>query len=271
VLCEKPLAPSLADAEAKLAACRRGGVRLSYGASYRFLPALVKARELIQAGAIGDPVLVREYEVGGSGPDSRAVFPSGHYPLGGPGGTPMGLVDHGVHLIDAFTWLMGSPIRRVMGRGNVSGEVLAPEYLVAEFENGAIGHLLYDEGTYPTGLPAEGCFSWGASWDAQGFHPGGTWTASPGSIHVHGTRGALRIFHYADALFLIDGNGPRQIALEGKPAPGHFAAQMDAFAASLLGLGGDWTPGKAGIDALRTIEAIYRSAEQRRWVEVEPA
>jgi len=98
------------------------------------------------------------------------------------------------------------------------------------------------------------------SWDADGYHPGGAWQAYPGSIHVHGTRGALRIFHYAHALYLSDAEGTRQIVLDGDPPPDHFRAQIDAFADELRGGVPPTTGADAGIAALAVLEAIYASA-----------
>lgn len=268
ILVEKPMATTRADAEEMRRLCVAAGVPLSYGASYRHLPALKHARDLIAAGAIGDVTLLREDFVGGRGPSSRMALPPWHYPEGGIGGSGMGLVDHGVHLIDAFAWLTGSPVTWASGRGNVSGAPLETEYAILSLANGATGHLLYEDGTWPTQLPAEGQFSWGASWDVDGYHPGGAWQAHPGSIHVHGTRGALRIFHYAHALYLSDAEGTRQITLEGDPAPDHFRAQIDAFACEVRNGLAPTSNADAGIAALAVLEAIYASGARN--IRVEP-
>ena len=56
VLCEKPLANSVAEAEAMAAAARRAaarGVRAMIGFNYRRVPALALARQLVAAGRIG--------------------------------------------------------------------------------------------------------------------------------------------------------------------------------------------------------------------------
>ena len=71
VLCEKPLALSVADTEAMITRCRDCGVKLFYAASYRFLPPVVKARELIHSGAIGEVQLMVETMMGGSGIGGR--------------------------------------------------------------------------------------------------------------------------------------------------------------------------------------------------------
>jgi len=257
VLCEKPLALSVAAAERMIAACDAAGVRLHYGASYRFLPALVTARALIANGAIGTVRLLREQVVGGLGAAAQITLPASHYPHGGPGGSPMGLMDHGVHLADLFAWLTGEPVVSANGVGNRAGEPLAPEHLTLRLSGGAVGSLLYDEGTFFTDLPGEGLFSWGAAWTAGGYSPGGGWDAHPGCVHIHGSRGALRAFHYANALMLFDADGLRQVPLQGRPAPGHFTTQIETFAAEIAGDLPPSCPPQAGVAALRAVLAAY--------------
>lgn len=258
-LCEKPLTLTLASAERMIAAFRARDLHLFYGASYRFLPAVRRARSLIAEGAIGEVVLMREQIISGTGASDRYVLGPMHYPDGGPGGTPMGLVDHGVHLIDTFRWLTGREIVSVYGRGNVSGEACTTEFMHMSFDGGATGHLLYDEGTYPTELPAEGQFGWGEGWDATGYLPAGRWHAQPGCIHVHGTRGALRIFHYGNALYLIDACGTTQIALPDRAAPQHFATQIESVAASLRAGTPPEVDAAEGLRDLRALLAVYES------------
>jgi len=258
VLCEKPLALDVASGGRMIEACEAAGVRLFYGASYRFLPAIQKARELIAGDVLGDIVLLREHHVGGAGPGSRVALGPHHYPPGGPGGTAMGLVDHGVHLIDSFGWLMGARVTSVFGYGNRSGEPLATEHMLMTFDNGATGSLLYEEGVFPTDLPTDGQFSQGASWALDGHRPGGQWDPHPGCIHVHGQRGALRIFHYANTLYLTDHRGIRQVEVDNRPSPYHFAAQMQAFADDLQ-TGAPNSTARDGLAALQALLAAFES------------
>ena len=59
VLCEKPLATRLADAEPLIAACRQAGVVLGVNHHLRNAPAHRVAREAIAAGRIGRPLAAR--------------------------------------------------------------------------------------------------------------------------------------------------------------------------------------------------------------------
>ncbi|CAK0866616.1 unnamed protein product [Prorocentrum cordatum] len=59
VVCEKPLAETLADAEEMYRAAEAKGVMLQEGMWQRFFPAVDKAREFMEDGSIGDVSLVR--------------------------------------------------------------------------------------------------------------------------------------------------------------------------------------------------------------------
>src|SRR5205085_7022100 len=65
VLCEKPLAPSLADADAMVAACDRAGVRLAVDHLRRITPAARVARDMVAEGAVGDVIGIEIHEKGG--------------------------------------------------------------------------------------------------------------------------------------------------------------------------------------------------------------
>lgn len=265
VLCEKPIAITLEDADRMIAACRRHGVKFFYGSSYRFLPPVAKARELIRAGVLGDVRLLTETFIGGHGPAGYHDMGTHHYPAGGPGGSGNGLVDHGIHLVDIFPWLIDSDIASVTGRGQRSGATPVAEYLAMEFQNGALGHLVYDDATWSADLPSEGLFSWGPTWDqmaaGEAGERGGQWQQHPGSIRVYGSEGTLRIFHYANLLFLRTKTGITQVPVSGRPMPGQFGAEMASLAASIREDRPVEVPGEAGRRALEAVLGVYRSME----------
>ena len=254
VFCEKPIAVTLEDGEAMVAACKNAGVKLFYGSCYRYLPAIKKAQELIQAGTIGEIQLMTEQLIGGKGFDAYSELAPIHYPLGGPGGPGMGIVDHGIHLIDIFSWFTDSNIIRVQGNGQISGAPATSEFMIMEFANGAMGNLIYNAATYSTCLPNEGMFSGGQGWLVDGtVAEAGHWENEPGSISVYGTTGSLRIFHYTNALFLNTGTGLQRVELNGRPAFGHFATQLEDCACAI---DENREPSVTGEDALRALKAM---------------
>jgi myo-inositol 2-dehydrogenase / D-chiro-inositol 1-dehydrogenase len=62
VVCEKPLARTLREADEMIAACRHAGVKLMYAEELCFAPKYVRAKELADEGALGEVYLVRQSE-----------------------------------------------------------------------------------------------------------------------------------------------------------------------------------------------------------------
>ena len=258
VLCEKPIALTPEAARRMIEGCSKAGVRLFYGSTYRFLPAVRKTRALVQEGLIGDIVLMREQALGGAGAGTKPMGEH-HYPKGYPGGFPMGLVDHGIHLMDVFSWATGLKGVGGHGRGDRTGQPMRTEFLQLEYDNGAISELVYNECTYPTELPNEGLFTLGDGWDVEGYVKAGGWIKHPSSIHFYGTKGSLRCFHYSNLLFHFPADGNvRLVPLDGAPPPDHFRAQMQAYVDDVRQGRPATTPGEVGLKVLETMLLAYR-------------
>jgi predicted dehydrogenase len=110
VLCEKPMAPSVEDAEAMVAAAQAAGREAAIGFVFRRSPAIVAIRDQVRAGVIGSPVHFNgrywcDYGVDPSGPMSWRY-------KGGPGSGA--LSDIGSHLIDLAEFVCG-PLAAVRG------------------------------------------------------------------------------------------------------------------------------------------------------------
>ncbi|MBN1316054.1 MAG: Gfo/Idh/MocA family oxidoreductase [Anaerolineales bacterium] len=265
ILCEKPMALSIADCQAMIDTCQRNGVKFYYGSSYRHLPAIRKAKEMIDNGLLGDIQLIIETVLGGSGLENWQSLNEHHCPAGGPGGSGMGLVDHGIHLVDVFRWLTNSEAESVYGFGNIAGEAPITETLTINYKSGAVGQLVYCDISYSSDLPYEGLFSWGLTYNSDGKlsdYP--RWEEQPGSIRVHGSKGALRIFHYANKLFFFSYGRREQIRVEDRPHPGNFAGQMESFVNSLINETEPEVTGLDGLLAVKTILPAFENTQERR-------
>ena len=53
VLCTKPLAVSMSQADRMVKACRKAGVKLMYGENWLYTPAAERIRKIIEEGALG--------------------------------------------------------------------------------------------------------------------------------------------------------------------------------------------------------------------------
>ncbi|PZF12034.1 gfo/Idh/MocA family oxidoreductase [Curtobacterium sp. MCPF17_011] len=115
VLCEKPLANTVAEAEAMVAAASSAatrGVRSMVGFSYRRVPALAFARQLVQAGRIGEvrharALYLQDWLTDATGPMTWRLDAS----LAGSGS----LGDIGAHAVDLVEHITGATLGSVSG------------------------------------------------------------------------------------------------------------------------------------------------------------
>ncbi len=115
VLCEKPLANTVAEAEAMVAAAESAaerGVRSMVGFSYRRVPALAFARQLVQAGRIGDvrqarALYLQDWLTDADGPMTWRLDAA----LAGSGS----LGDIGAHAVDLVEHITGATLGTVSG------------------------------------------------------------------------------------------------------------------------------------------------------------
>ncbi len=120
VLCEKPLATSVADCTRMIDGCRQAGVMLQVIQTLRFRGTPARAKQLIVSGAIGKvwmirgQTLVRNYIIDKS---SWAAQPEN-------GGA---FLDMGVHNFDIMRFWTGSEVQRIFSQINTFGAVDAPD------------------------------------------------------------------------------------------------------------------------------------------------
>ncbi len=269
ILIEKPLATNLVDGKAILDKCVAQGVKLYYGATYRTLTANIKAREMIRNGELGEISMAMETVITGDGIEGYQEMGSHHYPTGTPGGCGMGIVDHGIHLIDLFCWFLDTEVETVFGRGNISGEKPASEHVTTTFKNGAVAHLIANTISFSTQLPYEGIFRWGGSWNSEGnlaLEPG--WDSNPASYQIYGSKGALIVFPYAEQMIYFTKDTIKPVRLEQRPMPGNFALQMESFVESIVLKKEPAVTGEDGMRALRIILAAYESAEKQQLIKL---
>jgi predicted dehydrogenase len=161
ILCEKPLATTLADCDRIEAAVRGAGVSFMQSFPKRFDPVNHEVRRLVRDGELGQIMLmrVRHGHLYGLGPGHG--MPWCEDPELSGGGA---LLDEGVHGADFIRWMFGPP-----------------ESVMAMISHVALGHALENLGLavfrYPDGLLCELAAST-------------TFAAGDNSIELFGTKGA---------------------------------------------------------------------------------
>ena len=134
VLCEKPVAMHFAEAEEMVRVAREAGKLFGVAYYRRFYPKLVRAKELIAQGAIGQPVFAEGIYHGWLESEERRWLRDPKMAGGGP------LYDVASHRVDALNFLLGKPERAVGLRSNALHDL--------EVEDSATGVIGYAGGVH---------------------------------------------------------------------------------------------------------------------------
>lgn len=141
VLVEKPMAPSVAQCDAMIAACRAAGVQLAVVKTERYRRVTIRAKQLIDEGRIGPIQMLRTIScfpeaLGREILESRPWYTD---PAGG--GLFMSMASHNA---DMLLWLTGLRAQQVFAQVNTFGSSGVPAQSVMAqivFEQGVMGHL----------------------------------------------------------------------------------------------------------------------------------
>jgi predicted dehydrogenase len=113
ILVEKPMATSVADCNAMIAACRAANVILSVIKTLRFRGVVSRAKRLIEAGQIGRIRMIQATALFPWPSETNELFRDKKWHCMPPAGGS--LLDRGTHIFDALRWLIADEPVRVYG------------------------------------------------------------------------------------------------------------------------------------------------------------
>jgi predicted dehydrogenase len=140
VFVEKPIANTLEETDRMIATAEKHGVQVFVGHSQRFFATTVAARELVQSGQFGAPIMARDVWTKAFGIESRPPWFVDRSRGGG-----MWLMN-GAHMIDRCCWVLGSGVAAVRGWvGNPIHQAAADDASVAylQLRNGLTVSLFH--------------------------------------------------------------------------------------------------------------------------------
>lgn len=151
VICQKPMAPSLADCEAMCKACERAGVRLLIHENWRWQPWYRELRRLLDQNVIGQPFQYSFFwRTGdGRGPDA---YPNQPYFRQMP---RLMIYESLVHILDTFRFLGGEMQIQSCQTARLNPSIVGEDHalIVSKFESGAVGLIDANRFTGPVPAP----------------------------------------------------------------------------------------------------------------------
>jgi len=232
VLCEKPMATSVADSEAMIAACKAAKVKLMIAYRCHYEPTNLRAVQLIRQGALGK---VQSIESAFGFNISRGEWRLDRKLAGGGP-----LYDVGIYSLNACRYLTGEEPQQI----SAYASVIDHDGRFDQVEENVSWTM-----KFPSGIVASCVTTYGG--------------AMPGYFCVYGAKGWLQV----DQAFIYEGLHLRAEYDETKldepnPArdPSQFQAEAEHFSHCIQNGLEPKSPGEEGLRDMRYIAEIYRSA-----------
>jgi len=246
VLCEKPIATTLEDADRIISAAKRHDIKLMIGHNYRFKANYMKMKEIIDEGTIGTV-----YSATAEGLGFRVALPadSWRYSLSKAGGGIF--MSQGIHYCDLFRWLIGEEVKEVYGIAenfvNKTWEVEDNMLTLVRFKNGALGDIFC---TNTEKKPY---------WDER--------------VKIRGTKGTAVADWATGKLVLYSDEIPERLKgwasfSFGDPWKPSIAREVEHFVDCIIGDKEPFITGEDGKAALKIVLAAYQSAKTHKWIEI---
>ena len=254
VLCEKPMAITLAECEAMVEAAKKNGKFLMIGHNQRLAKAHSVARKLIVDGLIGDIVTFRT-TFGHGGPETWSVDPGKNTWFFDKSRAAMGaMADLGIHKTDLIQYLTGQQVVRTTARvttldkRDASGNLIGVDdnaICIYEMSGGAFGTMT-------------------ASWTYYG--------AEDNSTILYGTKGIMRIYDDPAISIKVILNDGSKISYDVEAIQTNDnqtkSGVIDLWMESLVNNREPEISGESALAAMRAVFASIESSESGKSVEI---
>lgn len=247
VLCEKPMAMSLAECEEMVNAAKQAGKFLMIGHNQRLAKAHAKARKLIKSGLIGNIVTFKT-NFAHSGPETWSIDPGANVWFFDKDKAVMGaMADLGIHKTDLVQYLTGSKVTEVIGflgsldKRDASGKLIAVDdnaICIYRMESGAVGTMT-------------------ASWTNYG--------REDNSTILYGTEGVMKIYSVPEHSIVVELKNGEMISYDIDQIQTNDnqtkSGVIDLFMESLVT---NTPPEISGEEALSAMKAVFAAVESNR-------
>lgn len=268
ILCEKPLATNVKDAETIVRSAHEAKILLMTAFPMRFSVPVRSVRDELLRGKLGKPLCFNASNQGQLPPRDRAWFTD---PVLAGGGA---IIDHVVHLADVMRWYLGTEIVEVYA---VANRIFHAQEV--EIETGAMVSLQFKNDVFATINCSWSRPSTWPSWGGLSFDL----ITDRGAIHVDAFKQNLTIFN---TLSVQDGvkNAQQSTSVNHDWSSAHGdrglgprwlfwgsdANQMmiEEFITAVREHRAPMITGEDGLHAVQVVDAAYRSIQERRPIRI---
>jgi len=252
VICQKPLADTLAESTAIVETAARHAIRMVVHENFRFMPWFREAKRVLDAGMLGTPLNItfRLRPGDGQGPNAPYLSRQPYF----KNQQRFLIHETGIHLIDVFRLLLGE-ITGVFARLRRFNPIISGEdagLVMFDFASGAMG--VFDGNRHLD-------------------HPADDTRMTNGVMFLEGTGGALRLDGYGNLFLKPHGlaERPHAYAWEDRGYGGDCVYHQTLHAiAHLRGGAPVANDGRSYLRNIAVEEAIYQANDEARFIKIQP-
>ena len=255
ILMEKPLALDTKQGKELIVVCKNQNVLFAAGFMMRFHPYHIKAKELVSSGALGDIVSMRA-QLTCWYPDMQGAWRQNFAESGGGA-----LMDMGIHCIDLLQYISGAKVRSVsalLGTKTFNYDTEDSASVLMEFSNGAYGYV---DSNFNIPDDAAEC-------RLEIYGTKGSILAAGTISQAEGGTFNLTLSdnsdYDAEQNRKVGGNASADVEFGNM-----YAKEITSFGRSVLEGIPLEVPSEDALNVQHIIECAYRSAKERRFIEVE--
>jgi predicted dehydrogenase len=235
VLCEKPFTVTVAEAETVICTAREKGVRISMASKFRYVEDVIRAKQIVDSGILGEVVLFDNAFT--ARVDMAKRWNSD--PKVSGGGV---LIDNGTHSVDIARYFLGplAEVHVMEGRRSQSLKVEDTVQVFVRSERGVMGTI---------------DLSWSINKELNRY------------LSVYGTQGTV-IVGWKESKYR-QSSSPDWVSFgTGYDKVRAFHNQILNFSRSIRGDEILLINGKDALASVRVIDAAYQSLHQNHWISV---
>ena len=235
VLCEKPFTVTVAEAETVICTAREKEVRISMASKFRYVEDVIRAKQIVDSGILGDVVLFDNAFT--ARVDMSKRWNSD--PKISGGGV---LIDNGTHSVDIARYFLGplAQVHVMEGRRSQSLKVEDTVQVFVRSERGAMGTI---------------DLSWSINKELNRY------------MSVYGTQGTV-IVGWKESRYR-QSSSPDWVSFgTGYDKVGAFRNQILNFSRAIRGDEVLRINGHDALASVQVIEAAYQSLQQNHWIAV---
>jgi predicted dehydrogenase len=235
VLCEKPFAVSSREATGVVDAAKKKGVTITMASKFRYVEDVIKARQIVDSGILGDIVLFENAFTARVGMANR--WNSDRSVSGG--GV---LIDNGTHSFDIARYFLG-PLAEVQVMEGKRSQGLSVEETVRIFvrsQKGVIGNI---------------DLSWSINKELDRY------------ISIYGSRGTV-VVGWKEAKYHQSSSSEWVVFGSGYDKVGAFRNQLQNFTRAIRGEEKLLINGTDAVASVEVVEAAYESLAKNHWTAV---